>query len=238
MKILHVLDHSVPLFSGYSFRSRSIIHAQQELGLKPVVLTSPKHRYDSNASEEIEGITYYRTTAFCENGIYSRPFLDEAKLMLRMARRIEEVARQEKIQFIHSHSPLLNGLPALWVARRLNVPLLYEARAFWEDAAVDHGTFAENSFRYRVSRELETFLFKHANYAVTICEGMRQDLKRRAVAIDRISVVPNGVNVNEFRPTARSSSLSKALGLEDGPTFGFIGSFYRYEGLRFLLEMF
>ena len=238
MKILHVLDHSVPLFSGYSFRSRSIIHAQRALGLHPVVLTSPKHPSASDGTEEIEGICYHRTASLASDRVGAIPFVGELKLMLRMRRRIETVARQEKIDLIHSHSPLLNGLPALWVARRLKTPFVYEARAFWEDAAVDHGTFAEDSFRYRVSRELETFLFKHADHAVTICEAMRQDLQRRGVAIDNVSVIPNGVNIDEFQPIERCKSLAADLGLNGGPVFGFVGSFYRYEGLRFLVESF
>src|SRR5690242_9114756 len=137
MNILHVLDHSVPLFSGYSFRSRSIIHAQRALGLHPVVLTSPKHGSSADAVEEIEGIRYYRTASLAGDSIGELPFARELKLMARLARRIAAVAKQENIDLIHSHSPLLNGLPALWVARRVKCPLVYEARAFWEDAAVD-----------------------------------------------------------------------------------------------------
>jgi len=238
MNILHVLDHSVPLFSGYSFRSRSIIHAQRALGLQPVVLTSPKHRSPTDTTEEIDGIHYHRTASLGSDAVDAVPFVGELKLMMRMSRRIETVARQEKIDLIHSHSPLLNGLPALWIARRLKIPLVYEARAFWEDAAVDHGTFAENSLRYRVSRELETFLFKHTDYAVTICEAMRQDLHKRGVSDANISVVPNGVNIDEFQPIERCQALAERLGLNGGPVFGFVGSFYRYEGLRFLVGAF
>ena len=43
MKILHILDHSVPLHSGYTFRSRNIFAAQKNMGFDPVFLTSPKH---------------------------------------------------------------------------------------------------------------------------------------------------------------------------------------------------
>ena len=43
MKILHILDHSVPLHSGYTFRSRNLFAAQKNMGFDPVVLTSPKH---------------------------------------------------------------------------------------------------------------------------------------------------------------------------------------------------
>ena len=238
MRILHVLDHSVPVFSGYSFRSRSIIHAQRALGLSPVVLTSPKHRSTQDSVEDIEGIRYYRTAALSGAFAVNIPFAREIGLMARLGRRIAAVAKKEKIDLIHSHSPLLNGLPALWVARRLKIPLVYEARAFWEDAAVDHATFTEGSFRYRISRALETFLFKNTDRTVTICEAMRQELITRGVSLEKISVVPNGVNLDEFEPLVRSSALAGRLGLNGGPVFGFVGSFYRYEGLRFLVESF
>ena len=144
MKILHVLDHSVPLFSGYSFRSRSIIHAQRALGLKPVVLTSPKHEAATNGMEEIEGIQYYRAASCADDALGSMPFVGELNLMLRMTRRVAAVAQREKVDLIHSHSPLLNGFPSLWVAHQLRIPLVYETRAFWEDEAVAHQTFKEN----------------------------------------------------------------------------------------------
>jgi hypothetical protein len=43
MKILHILDHSLPVVSGYSPRSHAILRFQKRLGLRPVGLTSPKH---------------------------------------------------------------------------------------------------------------------------------------------------------------------------------------------------
>jgi PEP-CTERM/exosortase A-associated glycosyltransferase len=238
MNILHILDHSVPLFSGYSFRSRSIIHAERSFGLSPVVVTSPKHGSSANGMEEIEGIRYYRTASLSADAMRNLPFAREIRLMARLGRRIAAVAKQESVDLIHCHSPLLNGLPALWVARRLKIPLVYEARAFWEDAAVDHGTFTEGSFRYRISRALETFLFKNTDWTVTICEAMRQELITRGVSLEKISVVPNGVNLDEFEPLVRSSALAGRLGLNGGPVFGFVGSFYRYEGLRFLVKSF
>jgi len=163
-------------------------------------------------------------------------YIGELGLMIRMARRIVEVARTEKAEVIHAHSPLLNGLPALWAGRRLGLPVVYEARAFWEDAAVDHGTMQERSVRYRVSRALETLLFKRADCVVVIAEAMRCEIIARGVPKERLRVVPNAVDIERFRPVARHTELARRLGLEQGPVLGFIGSFYRYEGLRFLLE--
>jgi len=65
---------------------------------------------------------------------------------------------------------------------------------------------------------------------------MRRDLVRRGIAADRLHVIPNGVDIDWFRPTERDPLVAQKLGLDGGPVFGFVGSFYRYEGLRFLLK--
>ena len=54
MGILHVLDHSLPVGSGYSYRSRSIVTFQKRLGLEPVVLTSPKQGSESDGEELVD----------------------------------------------------------------------------------------------------------------------------------------------------------------------------------------
>jgi hypothetical protein len=150
MKILHILDHSVPVFSGYSFRSRSIVQFQQELGLRPVILTSSKHGNEWDGVEVLEGLSYYRTA----RTTIRLPLAQELRQMTKLYARILAVARAEQPHILHAHSPVLNGLPALLAGRRLGLPVVYEARAYWEDAAVDHGTTREGSPRYQVSRAL------------------------------------------------------------------------------------
>lgn len=235
MKVLHVLDHSRPVMSGYSTRSWSIVSFQRALGLEPVVLTSPKHGSTTSGMQIIDGIAHYRTAA--TPGLAGRlPYASELVLMARLTRRIAAVARSEGARVLHAHSPVLNGLPAVWAGRRLGIPVVYEARAFWEDAAVDHGTTREGSLRYRVTRALETGLFRRADRAVVIAATMREELVRRGLDGSRVTVVGNGVDTERFNPVPRNEALARRLGLGAGPVFGFIGSFYRYEGLRFLVE--
>jgi glycogen(starch) synthase len=234
MTILHILDHSVPVFSGYSFRSRSIVRFQQALGLRPIVLTSSKQGSERDGVEAIEGLAYHRTARTTARV----PVLRELHHMARLHARIVAVARAERPDILHAHSPVLNGLPALWAGRRLGLPVVYEARAFWEDAAVDHGTTREGSARYRLSRALESWVFRRADRVVTICAGMGREIIERGVPSERVAVVPNGVDVEWFKPQPPKEQLARALGLNGGPVFGFVGSFYRYEGLRFLVAAF
>lgn len=235
MKVLHILDHSLPVLSGYSTRSWNIVSFQRALGLEPVVLTSPKHPVAAPAREVIDGIVHHRSTD--AGGRTGRlPYAGELALMVRLASRIVAVARAEGAQVLHAHSPVLNGLPALWAGRRLGIPVVYEARAFWEDAAVDHGTTREGSVRYRVTRALETLVFRRADRVVVIASAMRAELARRGLDSARVTIVPNGVDTERFSPVPRDEVLARSLGVNGKPVLGFIGSFYRYEGLRFLLE--
>ncbi len=78
------------------------------------------------------------------------------------------------------------------------IPVVYEMRASWEDAAVDHGTTTEGSLRYRLSRGLETWTLRRADAVTTICEGLRADILGRGVAADRVTVIPNAVDPQDF----------------------------------------
>ena len=53
--ILHVLDHSIPLHSGYTFRTLSILREQRKLGWHTSQLTSPKQINCSVQEEDIDG---------------------------------------------------------------------------------------------------------------------------------------------------------------------------------------
>lgn len=236
MRILHIFDHSLPLHSGYTFRSAALLREQRALGWETFHLTSPKQEGDSHDVEESEGFFFHRTPA--QPSVWDRfPVTRELALLRQLGRRIEEVAREVKPDLIHAHSPVLNVLPALRVGRRLGIPVTYEIRAFWEDASVDHGTTREGSARYRLTRALETHAVRQAAHVFTICEGLRADIVARGVSPAKVSVVPNAVDPAAFELSgAPDPALRERFGLGQGPVVGFIGSFYAYEGLDLLID--
>jgi len=235
VRILHVLDHSIPMQSGYTFRTRAILREQRRMGWETFHLTSPKHTASSAPEEDVDGLKFYRTTP--STGLISRiPVIRELALMFALTRRLAEVARLTRPDVLHAHSPVLNALPALWVGRRLGIPVIYEVRAFWEDAAVDLGTSREGGLRYRLSRALETFAFRHARHVTTICAGLKGDIVARGIPERRVTLIPNAVDVDAFEfGQAPDEALKAKLGLAGKTVVGFIGSFYAYEGLDLLL---
>jgi PEP-CTERM/exosortase A-associated glycosyltransferase len=238
LRILHVLDHSVPLQSGYTFRTLEILKEQRKLGWDTVQLTSSKH-YGANAdTEEFDGFTFHRTRA-PRQGWRVQPLLNQGAVVHDTARRLAEVVLDTRPDVIHAHSPCLNGIAAVRVGSALGLPVVYEMRASWEDAAVDHGTTTEGSLRYRLSRMLETWTLRRADAVTTICEGLRSDILARGIEPEKVTVIPNAVDPEAFDILGHSDDQLRAeLGLDGAFTLGFLGSFYAYEGLDTLIEAF
>jgi PEP-CTERM/exosortase A-associated glycosyltransferase len=235
MKILHVFDHTLPLHSGYTFRSAAILHNQRKLGWETYHLSGPKQLNCSVLEEDSDGLHFYRTPK--PTGLLARlPGGDPFAVMDAIKRRLYELARELQPDVIHAHSPVLDAVPAIHVGRKLGIPVVYEIRAFWEDAAVDHGTTRENSLRYKLTRALETWAVKRADAVTVICEGLRSDLVARGISPSKITVIPNAVDIDKFSVGGKpDAELKMKLGLGTSRVLGFIGSFYAYEGLDLLI---
>ena len=235
MRILHILDHSLPLHSGYVYRTLGIVNQQRALGWEPVLLTSGKHYAPGPAREQIGAWEFLRTPM--PTGLAAKlPWFRELKVVGDLDRRLDEVIDEIRPQILHAHSPVLNALPALRAGRRHAIPVVYEVRALWEDAAASHGTQA-TGLRHVATRIIETRALHRADAVTTICEGLRTDAIARGVADDKITVVPNAVDRSVFSgPGVPDHALATRLGVYGKTVLGFFGSFYSYEGLDLLLR--
>jgi PEP-CTERM/exosortase A-associated glycosyltransferase len=237
LKILHVLDHSLPLHSGYAFRTQSILRAQIERGWQPVGLTAPvagrRPARDRGLAETIDGCRYYRTAPV----LAGLSFVDtHGRRMMALGRRLREVVAIERPDLLHVHSPALNSLPALRLGRVTGNPLVYEMRTLWEDAAAAHGAYARGSWKYRLMRGLETRACRKAREVAVLCEGLRQDLVERGIPPAKLTVAANGVDVERFQPRAPDPEYARAWIPGGKRVVGYVGSFSAYEGLDVLLE--
>jgi PEP-CTERM/exosortase A-associated glycosyltransferase len=234
MKVLHFFDHSVPLHSGYTFRSLAILNAQRRRGWETEHITSAKQGAFSSNPESTEGLRFHRTE---QSSALKLPILGQMEVIRTLTKSGLAVASAVKPDVLHAHSPSLCGWAAQRVGARLGIPVVYEIRAFWEDAAVDMGKSREGDLKYRLTKTLETRLLDRVNGITCICTGLKNDLISRGISADRITEIGNSIDAAKFPPLVeRDEALAKRLGVEDSPVLGFIGSFYAYEGLDLLLQ--
>ncbi len=148
--------------------------------------------------------------------------------------KIAAVRNRQQFDVLHAHSPCLNGLAALGQG----VPLVYEMRSSWEDAAVSVGTTRDGSLRYRLSKALETFVIRKADAVVVICEGLKKELLARGVAGEKITVVPNALPPEMF-DLPREDAIAEVRERfvpGDARLIGFFGSFFEWEGVDELIQ--
>ncbi|MCZ8368837.1 MAG: glycosyltransferase, exosortase A system-associated [Porphyrobacter sp.] len=235
-RVLHVLDHSLPLHSGYTFRTRAILKAQQGHGLEVRGITGQRNNLEALVTapcEEADGLIFHRTPGLPSG---PAPFREMGEVEALTA-AILALAEEWRPDIIHAHSPALCGAAAERAARALGVPFVYEIRAFWEDAAVGNLSGTEGNLKYRLTRALETRVAKAVDALFTICQGLKTDLVARGIPSARVNVMPNGVDLSLFGdPPPRDDALASKLGIAPGaPVIGYIGSFYAYEGVDDLI---
>jgi PEP-CTERM/exosortase A-associated glycosyltransferase len=250
MKVLHVLHHSIPYLDGYSIRSKYIVEGQDKLGFNPLVLTSANHEIfvgRGNGTrrplkETIAGITYYRTPLPEHRLIdlqLKTPVLRENALMRALARSLQSALAEERVDIVHAHSPVLCGLPALKIAKRLQIPMVYEVRGFWEDAFLQPNRSGPLSkLKHRSGRALETTVFKKADAVISISRHMIDDIHDRGIDASHLHYMPNGVDVDSFKPVDKDAEMLDKLQLRGCVVIGFIGSFFQFEGLESLVRAF
>lgn len=236
MKILHVLDHSLPVHTGYTFRTRNILKQQLARGWQTVQVTGTKHPLHGPDPEIADGLVFYRTRN--RDSLLGRlPAISQLEVARSLSRRLDPIIEAERPDVLHAHSPALDGLAALAAGKRHGLPVVYECRAFWEDAAVDHGTTTAGSLRYRLTRAMETYVFKRADAVTCICEGLRADIIARGVPEERVTVIPNAVDIASFGESdGYDRQLAADIGVTGKPVIGFLGSFYAYEGLDLAID--
>lgn len=233
MRVLHVLHMSLPSLNGYSVRSSCIIENLKRLGIETRVVTSARHPNGPELSEVIDGTIHLRTPEL--EGLQP-PLIREWRLMKALRKTVDTAIAGFKPHIVHAHSPVLVGRPALNASRAAGLPFVYEIRDLWENASVDRGKFSDGSLFYKSARAYETGLIRRADHVVTICDALRDEVAPRAMSPEKVSVVPNGVEIDNFKPVPADANLQSSLGLQGKKVIGYIGTFQPYEGIANLIR--
>lgn len=236
MKVLHILEYSRPNISGYSLRSDAIIRHQRALGIETAQLTSQRYQEFSALAEDVDGVCYQRTPA-STSFLRRIPLVNYMHHVDHLAKQIEAMVQQHKPDLIQTHSPMFNALAACRVGKKYGLPVTYEVRALWEDAAVDTGKTKEGSFRYKLIKRIEQMAFERVDAISCICEGLRNDLVQRGIPAEKIFVTPNAVDIHRFKPlTEADQTLQQQLQLTGKKVLAFVGTFFKYEGLATAID--
>ena len=240
MKVLHILYQSLPQISGSSIRSRDILMSQKEVGIDVVAVTAPFQK-SITSEETLYGIKHYRTSVGGEDRIS-----DKAKSfgkralkfwgIFRFYGQLKRIVRTEKPDVLHAHAMFFCGLPAIWLGRKFNIPVVYEIRSLW---MLKKQKSKQNLLRLSLERilyNIEKYVARKASRVVVISDGLLSELVASGIPEEKIVVIRNAVNtglVEQF-----TALESKGEQSNDRFHVGYIGTLTPHEGIDMLIDAF
>lgn len=131
--------------------------------------------------------------------------------------------------------PLVQLVPAWLASRRCRGGFLLEERDLWPEFAVGMGVVRDGVLAKSALR-LKRMLYRRARRVVINSPGFLPFLARYGVAAEKIRVIPNGVDVQQFDPSARGEAFRAAWGADGRWVVVYAGALGPANGLDVLLE--
>ena len=135
-------------------------------------------------------------------------------------------------------TPLTVAIPGIIGSTLRRRPLVFEVRDLWPDVPIALGVLKFPVTKW-LARALERLVYAKARHIVALAPGMRDDIVAKRVDQAKVSVIPNGCDLEMFEPdpTARAQVNSWQPMLGDGPLVVFAGTIGRANGLGYLVEV-
>jgi glycosyltransferase involved in cell wall biosynthesis len=131
---------------------------------------------------------------------------------------------------------LLVGLSGWWLARCKRVPFVFEVRDLWPESLAAVGVGKENSILHRSLAKIAGFLYRQCDRLVVVTPAFEDHLvKYWSVPREKISVIENGVETQQFAPD-QASELRRELGVEEKFVVSYIGTMGMAHGLETILD--
>ena len=205
MRILHVLDHSPPQYSAYSYQALVLLQAQRARGWHTIQLTGPAQGESEAADRNQGGFRYFRTAP--PRGPLARlPGWRTAAAVAAMARRLRHAAHLTRPDLLHAHPPLANAWAALRAGRRLGLPVLIQLPASLGESLL--------------ARSLALHAARRADAVAVPSAAMLHELQRRGLPAGRLLLAPEPLVSLPPPRQPRDPALAARLGVDQGPVLG------------------
>ncbi len=132
--------------------------------------------------------------------------------------------------------PLFVGLAGVIIAAIIRARFLFEVRDLWPESAVALGEL-NNRRAVALADGVARLCYRRARGIVAVTRDMVARLEARGIPPDKIRLIPNGANVDQFRPVpAEVWPLREQLGLDEAFVVLYAGIHGLAQGMESLVE--
>lgn len=244
MRFLLLTQYYPPEIGAPQTRLSAVARHLQALGHCVEVVTAlPNHLkgkifpgYEGQfyVREEIDGVVVHRVWMYAATGAGIKRLVSYLSFMITC---LYGLARSAKPDYLFVESPpLFLSLPAFIASRIWGVPFIFNVADLWPDSAKDLGVVQSKVILW-LAHHFEMWTYRKAEIVNAVTEGIRDTLVTiKDVEHQKVAFLPNGVDVDLFRPLAPDPELQRRFDCEDRAVFLYAGTHGYAQGLPVLLE--
>lgn len=144
--------------------------------------------------------------------------------------------RARKVDVIYATStPLTVGMPAMVLKWLKRIPFVFEVRDQWPEVPIEMGII-RNKVLIKLLLWLERLIYKSAAAIVAVSDGLAEGVRRVVGGGKPIYVIPNGADLDFFRPDIDSSAIRQKRGWDDKLVFLHAGAMGRVTHVGFVID--
>lgn len=178
----------------------------------PSGVIPPHYRGHFRMKDEVEGIPVWRTWIYpVQRGRFWKRLLNYFSFVFSSFWGLSKAGKQDIIFF--ESPPLFLGITALiygWITR---TRIIMNISDLWPESAVALG-LVNSRWMIEAAEGLEKLLYRKAWKISCQTEGIRDSLLQRGVLTEKVTFLPNGVNLELFAPRERDVEMAEKLGFK------------------------
>jgi glycosyltransferase involved in cell wall biosynthesis len=216
-------DSDLGLIRSYEFARRWVAQ-----GHDVTVITSSSRlpgRFGEHffARGDIDGIDVRSVRVTYQNRMsYPRRLLSFAAFMLGATWLALRVPRPNVL--FATSTPLTVGIPGVIASKLRRVPLVFEVRDLWPEAAIQMGVLRRGSLTARIAKSLERAIYRASAAVIALSPGMADGVLAEGVPAQRVHIVPNCCDLDLFEPGDKDAETVETYGLADTLVVGYTGA--------------
>ncbi|WP_040411710.1 glycosyltransferase family 4 protein [Desulfosporosinus sp. OT] len=223
MRILMLTQYFPPESGAAQVRLKELAKGLQGNGHKVTVVTAfpnhpsgvipPNYRGRWRMKDEIDGIPVWRTWIYpVQRGRFWKRLLNYFSFVFSSFWGLSKAGKQDVLFF--ESPPLFLGITALVYGWLTRTRIIMNISDLWPESAVALG-LVNSRWMIRAAEGLEKLLYRKAWKISSQTEGIRTSLVQRGVPEDKVTFLPNGVNLDLFAPRKRDEEMARKLALKE-----------------------
>ncbi|HAV7071635.1 TPA: glycosyltransferase family 4 protein [Acinetobacter baumannii] len=166
-------------------------------------------------------------------------YTDRVKAFFRFAYHATKKGKSLDADLVFATStPLTIAIPAVFTARALKVPMVFEVRDLWPELPIAMGAL-NNKVAQKLAYQLEDWAYKNSKAIVALSPGMKEGIVKTGYPKAKVAVIPNSSDLELFKvEDRRVEEFRKSHEwLQDRPLIVYTGTFGHINGVGYLIEI-